>query len=154
MKIDAIITAIISIISALIGFAAAWVVMLYQFREAKRHLCIEMYQEFDSIEMLEARFEAGELLSEARKAKSVILLEQLYQNKKTRKRYMYLAKVLRFWERLSVMIISKRIDVALAKDIFSYDYENWKNDYLQYCKTGRYQTLDRVRRLDKYLLSL
>lgn len=51
------------------------------------------------------------------------------------------------------MIISKRVDVALAKDIFSYDYQNWKNDYLQYCVTERYKILDRVRRLDKYLLT-
>jgi len=151
MTMDVIITAVISLISALIGFGAAWIVMQYQFKEAKRHLCIEMYQEFDSIDMLQSRFEAGKLLSEARNAKSQVLLEQLYQNEETRPGYLHLAKVLRFWERLSVMVVSKRIDVALAKDIFTYDYQNWKKDYLQYCKAERYQTLERISRLDQYL---
>lgn len=70
MENDVLITVIISLVSALIGFAAAWMVMLYQFMEAKKNLSIEMYQEFDSVEMLQSRFEAGELLSEARKMKA------------------------------------------------------------------------------------
>jgi hypothetical protein len=149
---EIIVNTVITLFSAAVGFSAAWVVMLYQFREAKRQLCIEMYQEYDQVDMLQSRFEAGDLLKEASQVKMPVLLEELYDNAESRTRYIQLARVLRFWERLSVMIDSQRVDISLAREIFAYDYRSWSENYLSLCESDRYPIIGRVRRLDEMLL--
>ena len=81
-----------------------------------------------------------------------MLLEELYDSAETRMRYIQLARVLRFWERLSVMIYSQRVDVSLAREIFAYDYRSWRDNYLSLCESDRYPIIGRVRRLDEMLL--